>query len=83
MFAKVTSLRARRLFAEGCTIYMCACNMRPELFAVPVNAAMVEFEGVTPHRDELFDRITAACKYHNCINSETGMRVAYYLKNGG
>ena len=81
MFKKVYAIRARHMFVEGQTIYMCACNLRPEMFAVPVNAAMIESE---PHggssRAELFDRTLMACKYYNCINSETGLRVSCYIK---
>lgn len=79
MFKKIYAIRARHLFVEGKTIYMCACNLRPEMFAVPVNAAMIEVEGGSS-RAELFDRTLLACKFYNCINSETGLRVACYIK---
>lgn len=79
MFKKIYATRARRLFIEGKTIYMCACNLRPEMFAVPVNVAMIEVEDGSS-RAELFDRTLMACKFYNCINSETGLRVACYIK---
>lgn len=81
MFKKVYAIRARHLFVEGKTIYMCACNLRPELFAVPVNAVQIEIEGGSS-RAELFDRTLMACKYYNCINAETGLHVACYIKEG-
>lgn len=81
MFKKVYAICARHLFVEGKTIYMCACNLRPELFAVPVNATQIEIEGGSS-RAELFDRTLIACKYYNCINAETGMHVACYIKEG-
>ena len=79
MFKKIYAIRARHLFVEGKTIYMCACNLRPEMSAVPVNAAQIEIEGGSS-RAELFDRTLMACKYYNCINTETGLHVACYIK---
>lgn len=81
MFKKIYATRARRLFVEGQTIYMCPCHLRPELAGIPVNAAMVEVEGGSS-RAELFDRTRMACKYYNCINSETGLYVSCYIKEG-
>ena len=81
MFTRIKSNVARRLFMEGKTIYMCACNLRPELFATAVNVSMVELED-SDNRAELFDRTLNACHYYNCINSETGYRVACYIKEG-
>ena len=81
MFTRIRSDRARRLFCNGKTIYMCACNPRPDMFATPVNVAMIEDEpygGST--REELFERTLNACRYYNCINAETGKRVACYVK---
>lgn len=79
MFTKVYATHARHMFIEGKTIYMCPCNLRPEIFATPVNAKQVEIEDGSS-RAELFDRILAACKYYNCINSETGLHVRCYIK---
>ena len=79
MFKKVYTIRARRMFIEGQTVYMCACNLRPDMFAVPVNARMIEVEGDSS-RAELFDRTLAACRHYNCINAETGYNVACYVK---
>lgn len=79
MFTKINANRALRMFVEGKTVYLGPCNLRPELFAVAVNPAMIEGEDSSP-RTELFVRAVAVCRYYNCINNETGRRVAYYIK---
>ena len=77
MFRKIYPIKARHLFANGCTIYLCAKNLRPDMFAVAVNAGEL-----AEHHALTFDRLLAEFKYYNCINAETGHTVACYVKEG-
>lgn len=83
MFTRIYKAAARYRFCNGLTVYMCACNLRPEMFATPVNVAQIE-TGLydTSPRAELFERAVNACNFYNCLNAETGRRVAFYIKEG-
>ena len=80
MFTKIRMYSARSRFVLGQTIYMCACNLQPDLFATAVNASMVELNEFSSNRAELFDRTVMICMHYNCINAETGRRIAFYIK---
>lgn len=83
MFTKIRMYSARSKFVLGQTIYMCACNLQPNLFATAVNASMIELtDSPSSHRAELFDRAVMIFMHYNCINAETGRRTAFYIKEG-
>ena len=63
---------ARKLFNEGKTLWITACNMRPEC-GLLMNAGTYENELVD------FDMFVNSFTYYNC-NNETGRYPAFYIE---
>ena len=63
---------ARKLFNEGKTLWITACNMRPEC-GLLMNAGTYENEFVD------FDKFVNSFAYYNC-NNETGRYPAFYIE---
>lgn len=63
---------ARKLFNEGKTVWITACNTRPEC-GLLMNAGTYENELVD------FDTFVNSFTYYNC-NNETGRYPAFYIE---
>lgn len=63
---------ARKLFNEGKTVWITACNMRPEC-GLLMNAGTYENELSD------FDTFVNSFTYYNC-NNETGRYPAFYIE---
>ena len=63
---------ARKLFNEGKTLWITACNMRPEC-GLLMNAGTYENELAD------FDTFVNSFTYYNC-NNETGRYPAFYIE---
>lgn len=63
---------ARKLFNEGKTLWITACNMRPEC-GLLMNAGTYENELTD------FDTFVNSFTYYNC-NNETGRYPAFYIE---
>lgn len=70
MMTQINKTVARKLYNEGKTFWMTACNMRPEC-GILINSAHREY-------DEDFNKLVNAFVYYNC-NNETGRYPRYYI----
>lgn len=75
MFEKINKAKARKLYAERKPFSMCACNLRPDMFGREINR--MSFESLV---EADFDYMVNVFAYYNCVNSETGRRVAFYVQ---
>lgn len=70
MMTQINKSAARKLYNQGKTFWMTACNMRPEC-GILINSAHREY-------DEDFNKLVNAFIYYNC-NNETGRYPRYYI----
>ena len=70
MMTQINKTVARKLYNEGKTFWMTACNMRPEC-GILINSAHREY-------DEDFNKLVNTFVYYNC-NNETGRYPRYYI----
>ncbi len=75
MFERISMKKAREKYLKFQDFWMCASNLRPEIFGVPIDGH--SFERMT---DTDFDYMVDMFKYYNCTSRETGRRVAFYVK---
>jgi hypothetical protein len=72
-YVRVTKRTAKRLFSEGKEIMLSPCNLNPASAWHPG----VDIDNKT---DEDFDKTVNSFEYYNCLNRETGMYTAFYVK---
>lgn len=85
MFHGINEYEASARFVHGETIYMCACNLRPELFACGINKDSFDEVDLKLAHDSyyrLFDKAVNEVSHYNCLDSETGRKLAFYFKEG-
>lgn len=72
-YERVSKRRARAVYNRGEVLVMIPCNLRP---FTPWHIEAY----VSKDRDgEDFDRLVRQSEPYNCINSETGLYMAYYV----
>lgn len=74
-YTKINKSKARNLWAEHKNFLMCASNLRPDVWGVTVDRDYIDRVGGLD-----FDHMVDTFAYYNCTNSETGRRVAFYVK---
>lgn len=72
-FKRISKPQARKLYESYKPFMICACNLRPELFGIPIDASSIEY-------DTDFETLVNNFYAYNCINAETGRRVAFYTE---
>ena len=79
---RVSAQAARAHYCSGGAVCLCPVNLRPFGFwhcgTVIAYDTRPEEESNTP-AGKLFERYSNAAQYYNCINSETGHYLAYYI----
>ena len=72
MFRKINKVTARKMYESKQSFVMVPCNMRPDSqFALEMKPGWM-FRN--------FDVMCNEFWYYNCTNSETGRRIAFYVK---
>lgn len=74
MYQKISSTKARRLYAARETFYMCPSKIRPEVMGCKIDRWCPEQVD-----DEPFDNVVNMFRYYNC-NKDTGNHVVFYQK---
>ncbi len=74
-YIKISKSKAGKLWADHKDFLMCANNLRPDVCGVTVDKDYIDRVGGLD-----FDHMVNTFAYYNCINSETGRRVAFYVK---
>lgn len=75
-FERITKTTARKVYDAGGVVHVCPVNLRPGWPWFPENDISREYDGGAS-----FDSVVNSATYYNCINSETGKYLAYYLKH--
>ena len=85
-FTRISKAAARKLYNENKAIYLCAVNINPTFGAIKAaretwykTIVNDGFVSVVPRNDS-FDCLCNAFSFYNCINSETGKYIAFYVK---
>ena len=72
LYHRISKAQAKKQYLAGNYIIACPVNLRPDsawkLFAVLGGS------------DRSFENAANSCTYYNCINSETGRYLAYYVE---
>ena len=76
MYKKINKSQARKLYQSYKPFTMCASNLRPDMFGCLINS-----NDTHDMTDVTFDELVNEFIYYNCINSETGRRVAFYVES--
>lgn len=71
-FMRVAKDTAAAAYRNGLPVVMCSVNLRP---GTPWNPEVK----ITPDGETGFETACNRFRYYNCINSETGRYIAYYL----
>lgn len=74
-FKKINKRVARKLYETYKPFVMCASNLRPDMFGCVIDA-----DNKHDMTDVTFDELVNEFYAYNCTNSETGRRVAFYVK---
>lgn len=80
-FKRVSKKKAFQAFKTGLTVWISPCNLRPFSMwnqAFDINLSRYEEYG-TAEPEELFNKICMYFEIYNCINTETGKYIAYYI----
>ena len=76
-YTRVSKARARKIWNAGGVVYACACNIRP---GGPWYCEAILRKSDNAHPS--FDADANAVTWYNCLNSETGRYLAYYVREG-
>ncbi len=72
MYTRISKNKAHRLYAMHKAFIMVPSKMRPDSFmAATIDDSIIE---------ETFDLVVASFERYNCINKETGLKAAFYMK---
>lgn len=75
MFHRISMAEARARYEGNRDFVMVACNLRPNCFQA------MEVSMFTRMERRTFDDLVNEYRYYNCINQETGRRVAFYRES--
>ena len=83
-YNRIDKRTAKKAYAAGKTIYLCASNLRPftmHAFEYPLNRKNREsyvIDNIGLMND--FENLINSYMFYNCINNETGKRVNFYME---
>ena len=82
-FKRIDKKTARRAYINGLTVIACPCNLRPftpwhnEMRLNKKNREQFTADAIGVKND--FNNLIASMEYYNCINTETGRYMAFYI----
>ena len=74
-FSRISKVAARRLYDAGQIVYFCPVNLRP---CTPWHCECAQ--QLNPVDPYTFEQLVNSFTAYNCINSETGKYIAFYVK---
>ena len=72
-YQQISKAKARRLYNDGATVYLCAAKMRPGATYWSMSANVNSKNGYD------FTKLCNSYQFYNC-SSETGRYIRYYVK---
>lgn len=83
-YARIDRRAAKKAYIEGKTIYLCASNLRPFTMwhcecAIDRTARADFIQDDTGAAND-FENMCNSFAYYNCVNTETGRRINFYME---
>lgn len=80
LYRRISKKTAEKAYISGKTVVLCAVNLIPWRFGIPINRKSRErFTADEIGVKNDFNNYVNSFEYYNCINSETGKYTAFYV----